>query len=483
MLALAAKGDDNAWVSKLKAVIEGGVVGKAADAAVWGIKSIRAGQAAKAAGKSDAQALEIAGKVAKDAQKEIDIKSAKESVAENDRWDDYNADKFDDLRQQEEEMNLMVSKLGQEFGEDSPEYLEGLDMLEGIQKEINDFDWAEARRVDPTGLAPQEKAAYKSTASMNDAVTSQIKLETSIPDAVKVDPNFKGEATSPTMGSSPSVMTDANFKILGQGGMSEGVQKMLRDFIKQPELRQIARDAKRSIRQAVTDAAKIVEEVRDALEPINYQGQSILEVLDNVKSAKATVVQDGVTMLSPEGVIAAKGLITDTSNQIFNLSTNLDQMAEIRVAGGNQFDRLVDRLTGLLELQKYYGSDKGFGLRAMQELPFGRVGGNAAGAEAAVDVTLGKLKDWGERIKRAARNGDPSAQEDMDKLVRAMVLAGGDPTKTVKFMNLATSVGVDSLLKGMYSSMLSGPITHMRNAVGNTYALLERPLSVSLMVR
>lgn len=135
MLALAAKGDDNAWVSKLKAVIEGGVVGKAADAAVWGIKSIRAGQAAKAAGKSDAQALEIAGKVAKDAQKEIDIKSAKESVAENDRWDDYNADKFDDLRQQEEEMNLMVSKLGQEFGEDSPEYLEGLDMLEGIQKE------------------------------------------------------------------------------------------------------------------------------------------------------------------------------------------------------------------------------------------------------------------------------------------------------------------------------------------------------------
>ena len=480
MLALAAKGDDNAWVSKFKAVLEGGVIGKAADAAVWGFKAIRAGQAAKAAGKSDAQALEIAGKAAQDAQKEVDIKSAQESAVENDRWDDYNADKFDDLRGQEEEMNQMVSKLGEQFGEDSPEYLEGLDMLEGLQKEINDFDWGEARRVDPTGLAPQEKASYKSSASVNEAVTSQIKLETSIPDAVKVDPNFKGDATSPTIGSSPTMITDAGFKILGQGGMSEGVQSMLRDFIRQPELRKIAKDAKRSIRQAVTDAAKIVEEVRDALEPINYQGQSILEVLDNVKSAKATVVQDGVTMLSPEGVIAAKALITDTSNQIFNLSTNLDQMAEIRVAGGNQVDRLVDRLTGLVELHKYYGSDKGFGLRAMQELPFGRIGGNAADSGAKTDMTLGKLKDWGERIKKLARDGDPAAQEEMDKMVRAMVMAGGDPTKTVKFLHLATKVGIDSLLKGMYSSMLSGPITHMRNAVGNTYALMERPLSVFL---
>ena len=478
LLALAAKHDDNAWVAKLKAVTEGGVVGKAADAAAWSFKAIRAGRAAKAAGKSDAAALEIAGKVAREEQAKVDIKSNKDSVLENNRWDDYNAQRYNDLRLKEEQTNTAVSKLAESFGEDSPEYLQGLDMLEGIQKEINDFDWAETRRVDPQGLEPHEQAAYKSTNDINDVAASQLNLENNIPDAVKVDPNFKGDATSPTMGSSPQLLTDAFHKKLAEGGMSEDVQRMFKEFIKTPEIRRIAANAQRSVKQVVTDSIKIVEEVRDAFQPANYKGQSILEVLENVKSAKATVNVDGKTMLSPEGAVAAKAIITDTSNQIFDLSTNLDQMAELRMAGGNQFDRLVDRLTGILELQKYYNSDKGFGLRVLQELPFGKQISSVTEGATKVDVTLGRLKDWAEQIKRAARNGDPNAQVEMDKLVRTMLLAGGDPSKTVKFAELGMRIGWDSLLKGMYSSMLSGPITHFRNAIGNTYALIERPLSV-----
>jgi hypothetical protein len=478
LLALAAKGDDNAWVSKLKAVTEGGVIGKVADATGWTIKAIRAGQAAKAAGKSDAQVLEIAGKVAREEQAKVDLKSDKDSAVENDRWDDYNAQRYNDLRIKEEQANTAVSKLSESFGEDSPEYLQGLDMLEGIQKELNDFDWAETRRADPQGLAPHEQSAFKSTNDINDVAASQLNLENNIPDAVKVDPNFKGAATSPTMGSSPRLLTDAFHKKLAEGGMSEDVQRMFRDFLKNPEIKRIAADTQRSVRQVVVDSVKIVEELRDAFQPANYKGESILEAFQNVKSAKATVNVDGKTMLSPEGAVAAKAIITDTSNQIFDLSTNLDQMAEIRMSGGNQFDRLVDRLTGMLELQKYYNSDKGFGLRVLQELPFGKQVGAVTEGATKVDTTLGRMKDWAEQIKRAARNGDPNAQAEMDKLIRTMVLAGGDPTKTVKFMELGLRVGWDSLLKGMYSSILSGPITHFRNAVGNTYALIERPLSV-----
>lgn len=481
MLALAAKSDDNAWVAKFKAIAEGGVLGKVGDAAVWGFKSIRAGRAAKAAGKSDAQALEIAGQVAKSAQKEVDVVSAKNSLTESDRWDAYNANRFNTLRDKEEGLNQSVSKLGETFGEDSAEYLDGLKSLEDVQKEINDFDWAEMRRSDPSGLAPHEKAAYKDTVDINDAAAAQLRLENnSVPDAAKVNPRFQGDATSPTMGSSPSVTTDAFHKTLAEGGMTPEVNQMLRDFTKREDIVRIAKAAGRSVKQVVDDSAKIVMEVRDALQPHKYQGESILDILGGVKSAKTLSKVDGETMLSPEGIVAAKALITDTSNQIFNLSLNLDQMSQIRMAGGNQYDRLVDRLTGLLELHKHYASDKGFGLRVMQELPFGRVAGDASAANIKTATTLTEMKNWGEKIKRLARDGDPAAQQELDSMVRAMVLAGGDPTKAVKFMDLGLRVGWDSLMKAMYSSMLSGPITHVRNAVGNTYALMERPLSIYL---
>ena len=57
-------------------------------------------------------------------------------------------------------------------------------------------------------------------------------------------------------------------------------------------------------------------------------------------------------ILTREGVVALKALITDTSNQIFDLATNADLMIAARQAGGNQFDRMVDRLETMLGLHK-----------------------------------------------------------------------------------------------------------------------------------
>jgi hypothetical protein len=52
--------------------------------------------------------------------------------------------------------------------------------------------------------------------------------------------------------------------------------------------------------------------------------------------------------------------------------------------------------------------------------------------------------------------------------------------KVVKFHHAARELGFKQAIQGMYHSILSGPITHLRNGFGNTYSLLERPFSTYL---
>ena len=61
-----------------------------------------------------------------------------------------------------------------------------------------------------------------------------------------------------------------------------------------------------------------------------------------------------------------------------------------------------------------------------------------------------------------------------------MVLAGGDPTRQVKFWHAFWNNEAKNFTNGLYQSILSGPITHLRNAMGNTYSLVERPFSTFL---
>jgi hypothetical protein len=120
----------------------------------------------------------------------------------------------------------------------------------------------------------------------------------------------------------------------------------------------------------------------------------------------------------------------------------------------------------------------GGGLRAFgMDLNSGLRGSSS---QDAAQLTMKEVKRWATNIKELARNGDPSAQEEMEALVRAMVLAGGDPSKTVNFMNQAAKLGFKSMMDGMYNSILSGPITHLRNTLGNAYALFERPTSIAI---
>lgn len=478
LFALATDESDSIWEAKLKTMLEGGVTGAAADALGWILVGRRAAQKALKQGKSPEEALQAGTQAADAAAKQADVDAKARGDAENEAFDVVRGEEFNKLREEEETMAAYADKALADFGEESAEYAEALKRLEEVNQRIADFDWEELRRVDQTGLAPQEKAAYNETADINDAVTAQMRAESGgIPRNARVNPADGAPGSSPaTIAGAPKVLTDAAYKILDLGG----AEKVVKDAIKKSDLNKIAKQLKRSYGQVVRDAANMVAEFRDSNRAWDDQGTDITNFFEEMGGTIKVDRGKGVeTLLSPEGVVASKALIQDTANQIYDLARNQIQMGLAGTAGGNQMDRFVDRLVGLLELHKLTGNFHGFNLAAFKELP-GDMPRQTGPGIADSAFSTSKAKEWGMKIKKMARSQDPAAKEELNRLVNAMVLAGGDPTKMVTFSDIAMRNGTEIMLKNMYQSLLSGPITHLRNLVGNTYATIERPLSIAL---
>jgi len=109
---------------------------------------------------------------------------------------------------------------------------------------------------------------------------------------------------------------------------------------------------------------------------------------------------------------------------------------------GNMVDRVVDRLVTLLDLHKYTAQKTGSTLNIFK---FNAEVYDDAADAAKGELTRGQIREWALRVKQLQRSNDPAAQDELDKLVRAMVLAGGDPSKTVRFGAIAIGQGVKAL--------------------------------------
>ena len=61
-----------------------------------------------------------------------------------------------------------------------------------------------------------------------------------------------------------------------------------------------------------------------------------------------------------------------------------------------------------------------------------------------------------------------------------MVLAGGDPTKQLSFLGLFSKVGGREAMKAFYNSILSSPLTQIRNVFGSVSTATLRPVSMAI---
>jgi hypothetical protein len=291
------------------------------------------------------------------------------------------------------------------------------------------------------------------------------------------------------MGKSPSVFTDAFYKIISTApDVNKATIKVIRQTASDMDLRAISKAAGRPINEVVADAARFIDAFRQADASAGdavASGDDLIQTLREQKFTK-TVLEDDTSkeLLNAKGLVAAKTIITDTANQIYQLAQSIDELYAAGRNPGNQMDRLVDRLVAISELHKLSGADTGYNLRVMQEIidgqPAVRVAPEMTPSAAKAQQTK-FLKNWATDVKKLSRAGqNAEAQEKLQALVKVLVLNGGDPGGTVRQINLLIRAGSQLAMDNIYNSWLSGPITQLRNATGNFYSTVEKPLSLGL---
>ena len=369
--------------------------------------------------------------------------------------------------------------------------------IEEINRQLADINDEKAQlemdlSSDPANLRAEDQATFDESIPPSEAAADQIRLETSVPKVARrpdADPAILKGATSPTMGKSPSVFTDAFYKIISTSpDVTKATVRTLKSVIEDMDLRRISKMAGRSVNEVLTDAAEFIDTFRAAVKVAGDDyaptGAEVMQLMRE-QNALRTVTDDGVTqeLLNAKGVVATKTFITDTTNQIFHLAKSLDELYAAGRNPGNQMDRLVDRLVTLSELHKLSGYDSGYNLRMFQEVVGGQTGRVAQPmSPAQVKAQTTKfLKEWATKIHKRSRAGqDADATEELQALVRSLVLNGGDPAGTLRQIDVMMRVGWQQAMNNLYNSILSGPITQLRNTAGNLYSTFEKPLSLAL---
>jgi hypothetical protein len=484
LFALAVDDEDNPWEAKLKATMEGAVTGAVIDTIGWIFAARRAAQRALRAGATKDQAVVQGLEATANAQKGIEANNKANITAERNRWSEAQQTEMNVLLDRERRLSLEEEQLRAAGAKDGDPRLDALRLeQEETARTMAQLDNEIIRGYDPDArdLAPFERSATIETGPVNRAVSQQITAELGpIPGPVRsgnVPPGTR--VNSPSIGGSTHILTDAAYRILN---LEDGVEQLVRTTSTQADLQAIARSLGLSDAEVVDRASRIVQNVRDATRSWNDDMGSVQDLLrDSGALMEVRGASDGTSgeLLTREGVVALKALITDTSNQIFDLAKNSAEMAAQRQVGGNQFDRIVDRLVTMLGLHKQSAVFHAGGLRAFgMDLTAGARG--SLDSQDSAQLTMKQVHAWADKIRDLARKGDPSANDEMQAMIDAMLLAGGDPTKTVNFGWQATKLGWKKMMDGMYSALLSAPATQLRNTFGNIYAVLERPTAIAL---
>ena len=470
LLALASDEDDNIFEAKLKGTLEGSVFSAVADGLVFMAFGRRAAQKALKEGATPEQAVEQGLKATEAKAKEVETEHKKAVEKETERWGEAHQTELEELTDLEVQYGQQLDAMrAAGVSETDPKFVALSQTKDIVTRNIEELDESISRGYYPDDArdnVAQEAAARVIEGNPTKAIAQQhIAYAKDGAKAVGYDLPFG------TVRGSTHMLTDAQFRISSIKGDAE---ELIRNISKRADLQQAAAAARTSVNAVVKSAAEELQNFRAAID-----GETTNEKLIDMMKQAELIDPENTTgkVLSKKGILVTKALVRDTALEINEIATNAAALREAGEFDGNMFDRVVDRLVTLLDLHKYTAQKTGSTLNIFK---FNAEVYDDAADAADGELTRGQIREWALRVKQLQRSSDPSAQDELDKLVRAMVLAGGDPSKTVRFGAVAVRQGVKALTTSMYQSMLSGPITHLRNVFGNTYSLVERPFSTYL---
>ena len=472
LFALRSEETDDIGTAKLKAALEGGAVTVVADSLLWLMWGRKAAQKAIKAGASKEEGLKVGIEEMGKKMKEVDANHTKFIAKEGELWDEANTIELTELLNTEQSLLTKIQGLEElKLPDKDPRLQAARETLQDVRLHMAEVDGRIARGYDPDdikGVKPQNAAAYNKPVQLELGLEQQFKAASPVEglNRMPTDPFLK--EVTPKIGGFYNMLTDAQHKIMSY---KPDVEALIRATSKRADLQQLAESLGAPVAKVVEYAANILDDFRHALDAEVPNTKLIDMMREN--GMLDSKVKDGEKILSKEGILVTKALIGDTAEQIGALAK---EATELRAAGqpvGNQIDRLTDRLVTLLEFYKTTSYETGSKLEIFRRvIPF--IPDNSADELA---LSIKEVRDWATKVRNLTRKGDPAADAEMQKLVNAMVLAGGDPTKQVKFLNAFIKLGAKQALTAMYQSILSGPITHFRNLVGNSYSLFERPFT------
>ena len=475
MFALASdqkKGDP--ILNSVKSVFEGvplNVVGNAVLPALTTAYRFARGLVAKGYDKDRvvSEALEVLNTEADKNLKEVAQASSKETA-------DMMGVKTQELNQLELEAQQLEARRAATPDPEEAQQLElDLDNLRQQQTDIRiDLDNA----VDPN----TQKEYFQNTGTIKADDVNSIGAN-----QVNLEEGFPGSGRVSLHGNAGNILTEAAVK---QMSLTKDVRRELLTKIEQKiDIKAIAKASGKTYGEVLANIYRINKDFTDSLKTYDNlfvdDESALMKKLLSESGETVTLSKTGTVGVTAETLGAAKITIASYANDLYRLSREAERADTAQIADADYYERISDRLLGLLELYKestqFFGGSLGaLRVRALQNLDqreIDQIVKNTEADENDTALTIFAMKKMVKEAKDAYRRGDANGLEMMRRLTRALQLSGGDPSKTLSFARTAFANFGEVAARNFYNSILSGVKTIFRNG-SVVYGLIERPTSI-----
>ncbi len=466
MFALAADPDDKPFKNRIKSMTEGAPLNALGNGILALISARKIAQAVFKRGGSKEEAI---AKAVDTFTKETD-NAAKESTqaaeVERVRWTDANDAELTQVLAKKADLYEQIAKVDPEEATRLEDQIKDLEIR---QKELESNFYESAD--------PNVKKEYWETQAKNTATEDPNEM---IADAIKAQDLDGGGGMISKAARGKSPFTDAQMRILN---LEDGHKFVIDKFKRRIDFDDIARRTGRTVDEVRAAQGKILDDIYDSIRDFD----TILsedELLNLIDKAGGVLKEPRGKFATSEGAGAIAGLVKELSDDIYEIAYSGETLDYSGIGGANNFDRLIDRFVGLMKIYKESAAYHGSGLNSfkvrLQALASGQSPESYLRSMEEEDTrTVGSMLKWADRIKTMARKGDPEAQDEMRNLVRAMILAGGDPAKTVKYFGAVASIAQKAADNIFYNNVLSGVKTTIRNLSGLHRIILD-PAAISI---
>ena len=469
LTALSIDDEDNPWMIRLKNTLEGGVLGVAVDGLGELAGAIFAGRRAMKAGGSLGAGIDAAIRHAQAPGKAAEAFRARKAAEEiiNDPA----------LTKAARDSNKEISELKNKIESDKD--------YKGSQGEIELDDGSTQLSLEDAGLpipnlrykirpgaSLREQEAFARAANENrpsrynpqQRAFRETEYE---PSEAFVSQAEAAEFKEVAAASSKPVMTDVAVELVS-GGRKE-IKAVIEELSDRVDVEAISRELGQS--NEVTEQ-KAWTAIRDILVGGEADPEDAIRALDELKFSD----NNGNRILSREGVVATKIVMHDHAQQMADLANNIMDLSDVgQDIIERQVPMMASRMKSFFKSHKEAAIHYGGGLQTFKIGPI-KFGDNKAALAKSLKEADARL----DALVKAVQKGDPESLQEFKRIANGLVLSGGDPTKQLNFIGLWMRVGGREAMTAIYNSMLSSPLSQVRNIFGSVTTVGLRPVAMTM---